>query len=301
MVKLLRKKPRAMSAVTLRHEVPEPSSAAVSPVRLQRGDGAVEIVFAARGLAHLYQRTPCRVLFPAPEPGDLPIAALLTTSGGLAGGDRLSMSIAARAGARAIATTAAAEKIYRSLGPDSRIDIQLAVEAGGWLEYLPQETILFDGARLQRHCAVDLAPGANLLAAEMVVFGRTAHGERFTRGLLHDAWRIRVGGKLVWVDALRLDGDIAAQLDAPAGFAGAAAFAIAIYAGSAAGDYLSLARELAAEGNCRGGATLVNGILVARFLNPRADTVRRALAHYIASLRNAAAGLPAALPRLWQS
>jgi urease accessory protein len=290
-----------MSAVTLRHEVPEPSSIAASPARLQRGDGAAEIVFAARGLAHLYQRTPCRVLFPMPEPGDLPVAALLTTSGGLAGGDRLNISIAASAGARAIATTAAAEKIYRSLGPDSRIDIKLTVEEGGWLEYLPQETILFDGARLQRHCIADLAPGGNLLAAEMVVFGRTARGERFTRGLLHDAWRIRVGGKLVWADALRLDGNIAGKLDAPAGFAGATALATAIYGGSAAGDLLPFARELAAEGDCRGGVTLVNGILVARFLNPRADTVRRALARHIASLRNAAAGLPAGLPRLWQS
>jgi urease accessory protein len=290
-----------MSAVTLRHEVPEPSPAAAAPARLQRGDGAAEIVFAARGLTHLYQRTPCRVLFPTPELGDLPVAALLTTSGGLAGGDSVSVSIAARAGARAIATTAAAEKIYRSLGPDSRVDIKLTVEDGGWLEYLPQETILFDGARLQRHCAADLAPSANLLAAEMVVFGRTARSERFTRGLLHDAWRIRVGGKLVWADALRLDGDIAAQLDAPAGFGGATAFATAIYAGRAAGDYLSSARALAEEGECRGGATLVNGILVARFLNPRADAVRRALARYIAALRNAVAGLPAALPRLWQT
>ena len=103
MVNPRHKKPRAMSAVTLRHEVPEPSCAAASPARLQRGDGVAEIVFAARGLAHLYQRTPCRVLFPTPEPGDLPVAALLTTSGGLAGGDRLSVSIAARAGARASA------------------------------------------------------------------------------------------------------------------------------------------------------------------------------------------------------
>src|ERR1700686_3518885 len=114
-----------MAAVTLRHKVPDPFSVAVLPARLQRGDGAAEIVFAARGLTHLYQRTPCRVLLPTPEPGDLPVAALLTTSGGLAGGDCISISIAARAGARAIATTAAAEKIYRSLGPDTRVDIRL--------------------------------------------------------------------------------------------------------------------------------------------------------------------------------
>ena len=268
--------------------------------RLQRGDGAAEIGFAARGLAHLYQRTPCRVLFPVPEPGDLPVGALLTTSGGLTGGDRLRLSIRAGAGARAITTTAAAEKIYRSLGSDSRIDIALAIEDGGWLEFLPQETILFDEARLVRHCIADLAPGAQLLACEMVVFGRIARGERLARGLLHDCWHIRVGGKLIWADTLRLESDIAAQLDAPAGFAGAHALATAIYVGSAAEKYLPLARALAEAGDCGGAATLVNGILVARFLNPRAHAVRRALAHYLASLRNAVAGLPVALPRLWQ-
>ncbi len=289
-----------MSAITLRYEQPEPPTVMESPARMQRGDGAAEIIFAAQGLSHLYQRTPCRVLFPAPEPGDLPVAALLTTSGGLAGGDRLAISIAARNGARAVATTAAAEKIYRSLGPNTQIDIKLAVESDGWLEYLPQETILFNGARLRRHCAADLAPDANLLATETLVFGRAASGERFTRGLLHDCWRIRIAGKLVWADALHLEENITAQLDAPAGFAGAGAIATAIFAGNAAGKYLPLARELAEEGEVRGGATLINGILVARFLNQRADTVRRSLARYIASLRNAAAGLPAATPRLWQ-
>ncbi len=288
-----------MSAATSRYEAPGKLAAIAPDLRLQRGDGAAEIIFGRSGLVHLYQRTPCRVLFPRPEPDDLPLAALLTTSGGLAGGDRLRLSVGLEAGARAVVTTAAAEKVYRSLGPDATVTVTLAAAPGAWLEWLPHETILFDGARLVRAIAAELASGARLLAAETVVFGRAARGEHFTRGLLQESWRIRCGGRLVWVDALRLDGDIGRLIAAPAGLAGAGALATALYIGEDAPGHLAAARALAEEGG--GAATLVNGVLLARFLAPRAEMVRRGLARYVAGLRRAAAGLPAALPRLWQS
>ena len=286
-----------MSAATSRYEAPETTTA--PHPRLQRGDGAAEIVFGRERLARLYQRTPCRVLFPLPEPGDLPIAALLTTSGGLAGGDRLSLGVTLEDGARAVITTAAAEKVYRSLGPDATVTVSLAAGDGAWLEWLPQETILFDGARLVRRIAADLAPGARLLAAETLVFGRAARGERFTRGLLHESWRLRRGGTLVWADALRLEDDVARRLASPAGFGGALALATALYVGEDAAALLPAARALAEAGE--GAATLVNGVLLARFLGPRPEMVRRALTRYVAGLRHAASGLPAALPRLWHS
>jgi urease accessory protein len=286
-----------MSAATSRYEAPETTPARHPP--LERGDGAADIVFSARGLAHLYQRTPCRVLFPRPEPGDLPVAALLTTSGGLAGGDRLSLAVGLEVGARATVTTAAAEKVYRSLGPAAEVTITLAAADGAWLEWLPQETILFDGARLRRRIAADLAPGARLLAAETLVFGRTARGERFTRGLLHETWRLRCAGSLIWADALRLDGDVARGLAAPAAFGGALALATAVYLGADAAALLAPARDLAAAGE--GAATLVNGVLLARFLAADAQVVRQALARYVAGLRQQACGLPPAPPRLWHS
>ncbi len=289
-----------MSVAISRYEVPVAPAAAVA---LQRGDGAAEIVFARRGavtaLAHLYQRTPCRVLFPHAAPGDIPLAALLTTSGGIAGGDRLRLAAGVAREARAVVTSAAAEKVYGSLGADARMDIALTVASGGWLEWLPQETILFDGARLVRRVEADVAEGGRLLAADMAVFGRTARGEVFSEGLLHEAWRIRVGGRLVWVDALRLEGDIRARLDAAVAFAGARAMAtIAYVAGDAAG-HLPLARALVEDEACRGGASVVNGVLLARFLGQRADAVRGAVARYVSALRHAAAGWPAAMPPLW--
>ena len=240
------------------------------------------------------------MLFPLPEPGDIPVAALLTTSGGLTGGDRLRISVGTTAGARAIAATVAAEKVYRSLGPDANVRVSLTVEAGGWLEWLPQETILFDGARLVRAVEVELAAGARLLAVETLVFGRTARGERFRHGKLLDRWRVRVDGRLVWADQLQLEGAIGVQVDAAAAFAGAVAFATAVYVGEDAAEHLSLARSLAEAVDAHGGATLVNGMLLARFLSHDAQKLRRGLMRYLGGLREAAAGLPPMLPRLWQ-
>lgn len=294
-----------MSAVILPFDAkPALAQSCPSPA-LQRGDGAAEIVFARRpsgtALADLYQRAPCRVLFPRPETGDVPVAVLLTTSGGLTGGDRLRIAATVQNDAAAIVTTQAAEKIYRSLGADCTVSVTLSVAEGGWLEYLPQETILFEGASLARRTHANLAAGGRLLACEMVVFGRIARDERFTRGFLHDAWRIKLGDRLIWADALQLDGDIASSLARPAGFSGARALATVIYVGADADAVVPLARDLADAGESRGGVSLVNGVLVARFLGTRPEIVRRDLVRYIAGLREGAAGLPPTVPRVWHS
>ena len=264
--------------------------------RLQRGAGAAELVVARRGgrtaLARLYQRAPCRVLFPDPDPGEPLLAVMLTTSGGLTGGDDINWRIAVEPGAAATVTTQAAEKLYRSLGPDTTVAVELAVGAGASLEFLPQETILFDRSRLQRRTTVDVASSGSLLAAEMLVFGRAARGERFAGGRLYDGWRVRRGGRLVWADALGLDGDIAAALAAPFAFGGAGAVATALYVGDAAERLLPRARALA-----EGAATLVGGVLLARLLGS-AQEVRARLVRYLVGLR-AALGLAPRLPRLW--
>ena len=140
--------------------------------------GTAEIHFRCRGgvtrLDHLYQRDPLRVLFPASAEGDPPLAVLLTTSGGLVAGDRLDISIRAGAGAAAHVTAAAAEKIYRSTGPITTIRQSLSIASGAIFEFLPQETILFEGARLRRETTINLEPGAAFLGGDIVVFGRRA-------------------------------------------------------------------------------------------------------------------------------
>jgi urease accessory protein len=139
-------------------------------------------------------------------------AVILNTAGGIVGGDRFELDMTVAADARVIVTSTAAEKIYRSLGPDSALDLHLKVAAGGALAWLPQETILFNGARLTRNVRVDLADAARLIFAEAVIFGRRGMGEEMERGRLLDRWRVRRDGRMLHAEALRLDGAIATRL-----------------------------------------------------------------------------------------
>ncbi|WP_247888515.1 urease accessory protein UreD [Azospirillum brasilense] len=255
----------------------------------------------ATRLATLYHHDPLRVLLPDPRAGDLPIAVLVTTSGGLVGGDRLDVALSAGPGAAALVTTQAAEKVYRSAGPDCRIDTRVTVEAGGWLEWMPQEAIVFEGSRLRRLTRLELEGDARLIAGEMLVFGRAAFGETVTRGLVRDAWELVRDGRLAWADALHMDGDLAETLAHPAGFGGAEACATLLFAAPDAGSRRDALRA-AAEGleGVRVGATAFDGLLVVRILGGEARSVRNAYAALWSHLRAAAAGLPTRLPRLWE-
>ncbi len=268
--------------------------------RLQRAHGRARLVFEASGgrtrLATLQQTAPCRVLLPRPANDDLPIAVLVTTCGGLAGGDRAVTELAAGPDASALITAQAAEKIYRSLGADTRVETVVDVARGAWLEWLPQETILFDGARLRRSADLDVARGGRLLAGEFLVFGRRARGERLTHGALHDRWRVRRDGRLVWTDTLHLSGDLA-PLRARAGLDGAEALAMVLYVADDAGEQVELAREFLGDG-VRAGVTAVGDVLIARFLGT-AQSVRRGMGVFWQRFRAAVAGLPARLPRIW--
>lgn len=268
------------------------------PPSHQRADGAFEVRFGADGrLRHLFQRAPLRVLFPTPEPGEPPLAAAVNCAGGLAGGDALRQEVRLEAGARAVVSTAAAEKVYRSLGAETRVATRLAVAPGAILEWVPQETILFDGACLARRLRADLADDAALLAAETVVFGRAARGERLRSGALLDAWRIHGPEGLLWADALALPDDPGAALAAPFGFAGAEALGTVLLASRDAEAGRDLVRVLASD--APGGATLARpGLLLARWLGPAA-AVRASVGGAIVALRSALLGLPPRLPRLW--
>ena len=271
---------------------------------LQRSRGGAELGFRRTGsdtaLAHLFQTDPCRVYFPAPEDHDALQAVLITTSGGLTGGDAVRIEVACDVGCEVVVTGQAAEKIYRAAGSERcRVDIDVRAGAGVVLEWLPQETILFDGARLERRTVVELAPDARFLACEMLAFGRTASGEAFTHGFVHDAWRLKRDGRLVWADALQVENG----LPQAAGFGGASACGFALYAGPDAHAQLEPSRTLllACEEKwpqLRCGTSLVNTILLARFLGDSKD-VRLAMMAWLAGLRAAVFGRPARMPRVW--
>ena len=260
--------------------------------------GGVEIGFASDGaqtrLAHLWQAAPLRVLFPDEAGEPLPTAAIVNTGGGIVGGDRLRLAVTVAARGRARVIQSAAEKVYRSKGPEARVATTLSLGEGAWLEWLPQETILFDGARLRRQLKVEIGPGGRLLAAEMLVFGRLARGERLTHGLLHDAWEIREAGRLIWADALHLAEPGAALAQAPA-FGGATTVATLVYCGPDAQAQVPGVRAVAEAA----GVTSLGSLVLARWVDRSPALVRRELAAAVMALRVAAGRLPAALPRLW--
>lgn len=271
-------------------------------------DGAARIAVAADAigttrLRDLYQSDPCRVLFPRPAAGAPFEGVVVTTSGGIVGGDRISISIEAGADSTATVTTQAAEKIYRSAGPDARMTIGLSAGRGSLLEWMPQETILFDGARLRRTTEIDAAPGSRLLCGEIVVFGRRARGERFSRGFLHDGWRITEGGRLIWADALHLSGRIDAVMDRPSAFDGAAALATLIYRADDAVCRLDDVRRILQNSGdgCLAAATCLGSLLVMRFLGADAAAVRGAVTDYWTGFRTTVLGLPGNLPRVWKT
>src|ERR1700729_1902434 len=162
----------------------------------------------------LHESGSLRVRFPSPEADGLS-AVFVNTAGGIAGGDRFDIDITAGEGSRLAVTTAAAEKIYRAQRPAAQLNIALKAAAGSQLTWLPQETILFDGARMSRRIDIDLAESASLLLCEIVVFGRAAMGERMLHGEFVDRWRLRRGGRLVFAETIRLDGAIGEKLTQP--------------------------------------------------------------------------------------
>ena len=170
---------------------------------------------------------------------------------------------------------------------------------GAWAEWLAQETIVFEGSRLRRSFTADVAPGGRLLAVESIVFGRTAMGESFNSGLLHDAWRIRRGGRLVWADALHLEGEVQRQRGEPFGFGTHIATSTVLYVGADASQQVNLVRGLLDGCGIPCGATVLDGILLVRIMADDASALRTLVMKLIAGIRQAAAALPARLPRVW--
>jgi urease accessory protein len=255
-----------------------------------RIDLAVKAHNGVTRLARVHEAGSLRVRCPNTTSSEME-AVILNTAGGVAGGDKLDLGIAAGAGARLVITTAAAEKVYRTFGPEATIGVTLDVAAGAALAWLPQETILFNRARLSRSIDVSLAPDARLMLAEAIVFGRSGMGEAVEEGALFDRWRVRRGGKLIYAETVRLDGAIAAKLAAPAVAKGGIAVATVLIV---PGNDASVAAIRALDGRFAGevGASAWNGIAAARLCATDGATLRHDLTHVMTVVRGS-------LPRIW--
>ncbi|MDU1669972.1 MAG: urease accessory protein UreD [Bradyrhizobium sp.] len=273
----------------------DPASAAADIFEANRARGAVRFdVRLQDGMTrrhHLHESGSLRVRFPSPEDDGLS-AMFVNTAGGVAGGDRFAVEVAAGEGSRVTLSSAAAEKVYRAPGKPAELDIALTAAAGAHITWLPQETILFDRARIHRRIDIDLAATASLLLCEIVVFGRTAMGERMREGEFVDRWRLRRGGRLVFAETVRLDGDIGGKLAHPAIANGAAAIGTAlIVPGDAA--LVERIREGLPAFRGEAGLSAWNGFAMARFCAQDAAS----LLAYMMAVLGCASAVP--LPRLW--
>jgi len=273
----------------------EPASAASAIFAANRARGMVTFdvqqVDGVTRRRRLHESGSLRVRFPSPEAEGLS-AMFVNTAGGIAGGDRFDIDIAVGQGSRLAVTTAAAEKVYRADGPAAEVNIALKAAEGAHLAWLPQETILFDRARVTRRIDIDLAEGASLLLCEIVVFGRAAMGERMLSGEFVDRWRMRRAGRLVFAETVRLDGDIGAKLTKPAIAKGGVAIGTALIV---PGDEALVERIREAANSFGGevGISCWNGFAMARFCAQDASKLR---ADMMAVLGRASGS---ALPRLW--
>jgi urease accessory protein len=228
-------------------------------------------------------------------PGPTLEAVLINTGGGIACGDRFDVEVDAGPHAQVILTTPAAEKAYRSDGPTAEITVRMTLADGADLAWMPQETIVFDQARLARRIEAHMTTDARLLLFEMTVFGRTARGEEVREGFFEDRWRIRREGRLVYADTLRLDGPVANLLDRPAIAGGARALATMLYVAADAESLLEETRSLLEGSICQAGASVWNGLLAVRFLGRDGAELRRDARGFLKRFRGCA------LPRVWQS
>ncbi len=261
----------------------------------------LDLTFAERAgrtlLAHKQQRGPLTVQRPFYPEGGPCHCYLLHPPGGVVGGDRLEIAVQAGAGAHALVTTPGAAKFYRSAGPSAEQSQRLRVEAGGVLEWFPQETILFPGARLRLTTEVDLEPGSRFMGWEVLSLGRPAVGERFHTGFADLGLSVRRAGVPLLVERLRLsDG---AGLDAASGLRGHPVSGTLVASGAAKADLDALRDGRHPDAVVLWGATLLDDLLVARCLAGGVEPVHRLFRSIWGILRPRLFGAPVCPPRIW--
>lgn len=277
------------------HVVDGPEQA---PTALQRARGTARLSFKQLGtrtvLDDLFQSGCMKVRLPRRTAKQDPEAVLINTSGGLTDHDALSVACTWQAGTSATITTQACERIYRSRHADARVVTNLTIAAGARASWLPQETILFDGGRLDRHTHVDLQDDAQLTACEAVILGRPAMGERVHSGALTDKWTIKRNGRLVFVDRFGLAGDLTARLARTGIGNGAGAWASIILCG---GD-LERSRErllpVLEASSCQAACSYLGEVVLMRVLAPNGYELRKTLAQVLGTARHGSA-----LPGVW--
>lgn len=261
-----------------------------------RGMGSIgtKMRDGATHLDTLYQDGCAKIRLPNTHNNALE-AVFINTAGGLTGGDILQWSAQAEAGCRLVLTTQACERIYRSTGDIAQVETRLTAGIGAHIDWLPQETILFDAAKLSRHIDIDLAEQATLTAVEAVLLGRDAMGEAARNAVFSDQWRIRRKGRLVHAEATTLRGDPAMERDGNALLDGMRGFASIVRIAPDAEQRLARIRAMLPDTPWI-AASAIGERLVIRAMAPTGLALRRLIVPIIAELSGGGS-----LPRLWHT
>lgn len=228
---------------------------------------------------------------------------LVHPPGGAAGGDSLHIDVVLETGTRAQITTPGAAKWYRSAGAFAEQRVRLTIQRGAILEWLPQESIVFDGAMADLELSIDLDGDAVFIGWDIVCLGRTASGERFSRGVVRHRISIRQGGAPVFIERGIIRGG-SRILASPAGLDGAPVFGTFFAVGAGVSDTLlnaSRATLREADDDGEASVTRLPGVLLGRFRGSSAEMARRYFTHLWQCARRALIGCDVVPPRIWST
>jgi urease accessory protein len=270
---------------------------------LQRADGCGRIVLSGSDngtrIEDVFERFPIRVMFPRNGSSAMEEAVLINTAGGIAGGDRLECSVTALPGASIAVTSQTAEKVYRALDAPARVATTLKAHESARLAWLPQETIVFNAARIHRTTEIELFAGAQLLALEWLVLGRAAHGEIVVAGSVSDGWRVKKDGRLIWADSFRINDEIFVHLNRKALLSNFNSIATLIYFGPDLDRRLEFLRETLSSLGCDCALTLVSGLIVVRFAAKQCSDLKLALRSFLQQFEPEVGSGPFRVPKMW--
>lgn len=259
----------------------------------------------ADGCTHLTRREhsgPLAIQKPLyPEGKAVCHSLILHPPSGIVGGDTLDISVAARAGAQALITMPGATRWYRSAGEAAHQNVTIALGRDAMLEWLPPETIVYDGAQPRMQTGVSLEAGARYIGWEILCLGRTASGEKFLQGQLRQHTELSIGGETVWDERANLAGD-SPLLYSAAGLGACAVNATMLAAGAKIPpEVLARCRAHAVDGGARTGVSVIDKLLVARYVGGSTEQARAYFVSLWQELRPLLAGRAAVTPRIWNT
>jgi urease accessory protein len=270
---------------------------------LERARAAGRAVFdRARNrtrLADLYEKFPTRIMLPQIAGDAAKEAVVVNAAGGITGGDHFELDIVALPDAHVVMTSQAAEKIYRALNEPARVTTRLKVSEAAKLAWLPQETIVFDKARISRQIEIEFHSESEVMALEWLVLGRTAYGEEVRSGYIRDSWRVRRDGRLIWADSFLASDSTFQHLAKKALLSDRKAIGTLIYFGPGLDQKLETLREIAESQQCDCAVTIVSGLIVIRLAATDYSGLKAALICVLQHFEHELGPGPFRVPKMW--